>query len=445
MSQQPKKIDFINIDCESNYFNTREQIEIRRNRSFLETTSPSRISGSNAVSGLMSRKRIVKDDLEYGHSLYLTSSTVTDASGNDRKILASSNDYLISGSIDSYKNGIEITQEKHWTAGVAKITAGTPGHLYDSQRYGYTDFDILSPDVYYEVETFNPVTFVEIGGSSNNIVYPIVTSNSNQEENLVLNGIIEPFPIRPVISNSSINFPFEPHATRGEFGNGNTTILLYSDQVLSVDYFEPSRTNKSPYFDAVDLIGMPDENGGGVIVGPSLGYASTGENGISFFEDARYTRGEKPNSSYTEDLISALEDLPPGGTTYVTSKERSATCGFTYDQAVKGTDSIAYGGYLRSESKKQNRSIIKARDERSFLSSGATFNDLSTVSFIAQSVEYPSMIPSSFLSSSITALSSSASEICRGGGIRVQRTTKPGLFDSALNDSIILTERDVNP
>jgi len=443
MSQQPKKIDFINIDCESNYFNTREQIEIRRNRRFLDTTSPSRISGSISVSGLMSRNRIIKDDLNYASDLYLTSSTVVDASGNSRKILASTNDYLASSSIDSYRNGIEITQEKHWTAGVAKITAGTPGHLYDSHRYGYTDFDILSPDTYHEVEVFNPVSFVESGGDPSFIVYPIITTNSNQEENQILNGIIEPFPIRPVISNTSINFPFEPHSTRGDFGSGNISTMFSSDQVLSVDYYDPLRKNEIPFYDAVDLIGMSDENSG-VIVGPSLGYMSTGENKVPFFEDYRYPRGEKPNQTYPGDLLSAIENLPPGGTSYITSKERSATCGFICEQSVKGTDSIAYSNLLRNQVKKQNRSTARSRDEKSFLSSGKSFNDVSTVSFIAQSVEYPSMIPSMLLSSSIPTISSSAAEICSPGGIRVQRTTRAGLFDSCLSDSMTLVERMIN-
>jgi hypothetical protein len=441
MVQEARKIDFINIDCESNYFDTKEQIRLKQSNFFVETTSASRLSGSNTVTGLLSRKRIIKDDRVYNSDSYLTSSTVLDPSGNQRKILAASNDYLVSSSIDSYRNGVEITQEKHWTAGVAKITAGSPGHLYESLRFGYSDIDILSPDVYHELEVFNPVTFVESGGG---LLYPIITSNSSEAENSVMNGIIEPFAIRPVISYSSIYFPFEPHSTKAEFGNGNTNLKFASDQVLSVDYYLPQRENKCLYLDAVDLIGLPDESGGGVIVGPSSGYLSEGSNVVPFFEDVFYARGEKPSATYSADLIDALKDMPQGGTTYITSKERSATCGFVYDQATQGTDSIAYGGYTRSASRKQNRSISKLRDESSFISEGTEFNDLKTVNCSLQNIEYPSMIPSSFLSSSITVISKSVADLCSPGGIRVERTIRPALFDSSLKDSIILTERLMN-
>lgn len=441
MSQEARKIVFINIDSDSNYFDTKEQVKIRQTNYFIETTSASRISGSNSVAGLMSRKRIVKDDIVNNSDSYLTSSTSIDSSGNQRKILSSTNDYLISSSIDAYRNGVEITQEKHWTAGTAKITAGTPGHIYESLRYGYADLDIQSPDSYYEVNVFDPVSFVESG---ENFTYPIITSNSNESENYVLNGIIEPFPIRSVISQFSINFPFEPHSTKAEFGCGNTDSHFSSDQVLSVDYSLPTRQNKTPFLDAVDLMGISTGDGSGVVIGPSIGYISSDKNVVPFFEDIVYSRGEKYSSTYSSDFVDALNQLPAGGTTYITSKEKSATCGTDYDQTIRGTESIAFGNYLRSNFRKQNKSIITIRDESSFISSDSQFNDLKTVTCNQQSIEYPSMIPSALLTSSIQVLSKSSAEICTINGIRVERTIKPGMFDSSLKDSIILTERLMN-
>lgn len=440
MPQQARKIDFINIDSEGNYFDTKEQIQTRRVNYFVETTSASRLSGSNSVTGLMSRKRIIKDDNVFNSDSYLTSSVAVDSSGNQRKILSSANDYLVSSSIDSYRNGVEITQQKHWTAGVAKITAGTPGHLYESLRFGYSDLDILDADTYFELDIFNPIAYVE---SSQAFTYPIVTSNSNEAENHVLNGIIEPFPIRPVIANFSINFPFEPHSTKGQFGNGNINWRNSSDSVVSVEEFDRTRKNYAFFLDASDVKKLSTGNGS-VGVGPAEGYFNMDENPASFFEDKIYPRGEESNSTYTADMESVLESLPPGGTTYVTARERSVTCGFVYDQTDRGTDSIAYGGYKKSTFRKQNKSILSERDNSSFISAGSEFNDLNTIACNSQLIEYPSMIPSTLLTSSVGLMSRSASEICSPGGIRVERTIRPGMFDSSLKDSIILSERLMN-
>ena len=60
MVQEARKIDFINIDCESNYFDTKEQIRLKQSNFFVETTSASRLSGSNTVTGLLSRKELSK-------------------------------------------------------------------------------------------------------------------------------------------------------------------------------------------------------------------------------------------------------------------------------------------------------------------------------------------------------------------------------------------------
>ena len=356
-NQQNRRIDFINIDCESNYFDTKEQIRIRNNRAFTDTSIAAQVTGSSTVTGLFSRSRVVKDDVIYNSPIFATSSTGTDSSGNARKILATNVDYYASSSIDSYRNGVEITQDKHWTAGLAKITAGTPGHLYSSTLFGVTENDIISPDTFTEISLFDPVKFVVTGGDPEFFTYPIVTSNGVLAEALDENGVIEPFPIRSVISNRSLNFPYEPHATRGQFGNGNIDGNFSSDSVLSIDYFEPTRRNKTPYHDLISQVGLSgslimlssNEETWGRTTEDNLYFIEFPDkpvNSIEAFEDVVYPRGEVPDDTYTGDLLSAVNTMLPGGATYVNRKEKSATCGFVYDNSPQGTDSIAYGGLL---------------------------------------------------------------------------------------------------
>lgn len=348
MSQIKRNIDYVSIEFEGNYFNTKEQISIKQNRKFVDTSNASRLSGSNEALGFFTRKTPVKDKTVYNSSVYPTSSVVVDASGAPRPILSLNIDFFTSASVDAFKNGIEITQEKHWTAGVAKITAGTPGHLVDNTFFGGgTPPPILSPDVYYEIEVFNPIKYVETGGQLYDFTYPIITSDVNQAENYILDGIIEPLTIRAVISNFSINFPFEPHSIKGNVDGGNLGKLSESDQVLSVDYYLPNRINKTPFLDCGELIGLFDENNG-VYTGQSIGYFITDQNDLGTFEDRTYLRGEETSSTYTNDLIEALQRMSGSvqGTTYMNNRQKSATCGFVYNNSYSGTDSIAYGGLL---------------------------------------------------------------------------------------------------
>lgn len=344
-------VSFIHIESDRNYYNTDQQVRIKNTSYFVDHAKPSLTTGSTEAGGFFSYKPSVKDKLPYVSTAYPTGSTVKDASGASRKILSTNIDFFASSSLDYYKNGIEIREDKHWTAGLSKITAGTPGHLLENYAFGVSDSSIIDPDKYIEIDVFDPVNFVEVG-DPNLFTYPIITSDANQTENYILNGIIEPFPIRPVISNFSINFPFEPHSYSGQFGNGNTARNrdVSSDQVMSVDYYTPKVKNRSVYLDAVETIMLSNSDSTVTAsVGASNGYIMTDFNALQPFEDVIHLIDEFPSGSRSsgQGLFSLLERRQPNGEeTYVSKKQKSATAGFVYDNAEAGTDSIAYGGLL---------------------------------------------------------------------------------------------------
>ena len=330
-----KNIDFVHIDADENYYNTAEQIRLKAVKWFIDTTKESVLSGSSIPINFFSRSNILKNKNTSGTS-YVTSATVVDESGNSRKILAGTNDYLTFSAKDTFKQGVEILQQKHFlAAGIIKITAGTAGHFYNIDRYGITDAyeNIVAVEDYYlELDKFNPVTFLEMGSTYNSsTTYSpnLKKSNLNHLEALIMDGVIEPLPIRPVISKFTINSPFEPRSFKGQVGNGNISRYNFStDQVLSVDYRKIVKNNKAWYL---------EDNF----------YVNRQENyNFPFVEDGEKPRGYFLTSNYGSQLSLALLSLPSGGTTYVADDQVSSTCGFTFDNATLGTDSIAYGGLL---------------------------------------------------------------------------------------------------
>lgn len=264
-------------------------------------------------------------------------------------------------SIDVFRQGVEITQEKH-TIGSFKISAGTPGHIVRPVAYGVNQLDIISTGSFVEIDNFDPVKYVyaqQPGVDLSTIItFPIVTSDNDQQENTLLNGIIEPLSIRPVISFSSIEFPFESHAFRGDMMAGNIEPFRFgSDRVLTVDYVprklvsdNNSQTrmafvNNEFYLDAFEII-----KSGSSTPRQSIGYYNDESNYVDSFIDSNKYDYLK-NLGLTEeklgsDMFVLFRDILTGSTdNYVPPGKKSGTAGFVYDNiGYAGTDSIAFGG-----------------------------------------------------------------------------------------------------
>lgn len=323
-----KQISFINIDDTSgDYFSTSRQIQKRKIHYFTDTAIGNTLTGSNTAVNLLNRPPNV-----------------------DPHVPQISRNYL-SSSVDVYRSGVNVLNSKQWNSGIVKILAGTPGHIVDPLCLGVNKISILSEDTFVEIEPFKAQLYVGIQANESAIfpedvfTFPIITSDVNQLENYTLNGIIEPIPIRSVVSNFSINVPFEPQGVRGGVGNGNIDHRLSSDQVLSVDYYEPGRPNENAFLDAGETLDIRDANGNIIVPGVTIGYFYLNPNSLSPFADEVPPRDSPVNSTYTNDLIAAIYNLSSSTSTYITRKQRSAGAGFTYDSSYPaGTDSIAFGG-----------------------------------------------------------------------------------------------------
>jgi hypothetical protein len=248
--------------------------------------------------------------------------------------------------IDAFRQGVEITQEKY-SVGMVKISAGTAGHIVEPKCYGINDLDIISKDAYYEIEYFNPVRYLSVGGvGGRNIekifTFPIITSDENQAQNRSFNGIIEPLSIRPVASHFSIEFPFESHSTKGSMMGGNSDVRYgASEQVLTVDYY-PDLVNEDFYLDAFESI-----SSGSSVPASSIYYVNHNFNHDPPFNDTlvyveTYGISEKKCGA---DMYKAIIALSGSTGDYIPPGKKSGTAGFVYDNIGRsGTDSIAFGG-----------------------------------------------------------------------------------------------------
>jgi len=241
---------------------------------------------------------------------------------------------ISTSAIDGWRQGVEITQQKHWDAGTVKIWAGEAGHMPKRNRYGMGEVFRTAPP-FEELDYFVPATFLRAQDEffQTSFTYPIITSDNNESENYIFDGVIEPFTIRARASFFTIDVPIESHEVKGATMAGNTDSTNASDQVLTVDYFANHNYHVKGYIDMVDMMGNQ----------PLNGFFHVEKSPTLPFIDERILTS--PISGLASDFVEAISPMSSGSFDYISPHQRSATSGWVYDgtQGV-GTDSIAFGG-----------------------------------------------------------------------------------------------------
>lgn len=239
--------------------------------------------------------------------------------------------------IDMYRQGVELMTQKHFDAGTIKIHAGEPGHVLRRNRYGMDSKNFRLDPFFQEIDYFDPGLFLKAQDSLRYDVvftFPIITSDSNQLENYLFDGVIEPLTIRAKASFFSIDVPFESHDVKGSIMDGNTDTTISSDRVLTVDYFDLNE-NQIGFLDMVDMFNNI----------PTTGFFQTEKAAMKPFDDKRYPRNTTLSTNYDIAMDEALSLMTGSTDNYIAFNKRSATSGWDYNDSVgTGTDSLTFGG-----------------------------------------------------------------------------------------------------
>jgi len=292
--------------------------------------------------------------------------------------------------IDAYTQGVELTQLKRHDAGFAKVWSGEAGHQLLVTWYGEQGPATSNPFADNDTSYFNfpssvvknsptfPIVLFPIQAlptapnapapAQNSLTYKtgpsvkttdgVVRYRTQQDISYTtLNGTIEPLAIRlqPSFYNSDV--PSNPHLVVGEAGSGNVDVNGGSDQVRTVDYYN-TRLHQPPFSDNgqnITLHRFVTTIVGGVkhvasssiievLAAPPAADVVSGS-AVGAFVDARYVRNNQAVSSEDSSLVGALSLMTGSTDSYIHFNQRSATCGWWYDNVVvNGTDSLSFGG-----------------------------------------------------------------------------------------------------
>ncbi len=239
--------------------------------------------------------------------------------------------------IDPYRQGVSLTQQKHYDAGTVKISAGEPGHILRRNRYGM-DKNFRPEPGFGELDYFNPVTWLEAQELESPdffsiLTFPIITGDNDQLENYWFDGIIEPLPVREIASFFSIEAPFHSRGVRAGIMAGNEDCWRATEWIQTVDTF--AERFDFGFLDMIDMFGSYSTVGYFFDILPS----------IAPFVDRRIISAIPTSFNHDAVMIDAMSNMTGSTDNYIAPGERSATSGWTSDDGVyPGTNSIAFRG-----------------------------------------------------------------------------------------------------
>lgn len=230
----------------------------------------------------------------------------------------------VSGSLNNlsssypFVQGVEITKQSQYVRGVFKIWSGDPQHRLRRTTFGQER--VFVGNHYVESDRFSALSLVRdnVRSFTDDADGPIESYN--------LNGIIEPLTIRRnIVLSTPTNL--EPRSVKGTLMRGTVDVDGGAVDVLSVDGFSIP-TSVAGFTDGT--MRRPD----------TIETVAT----IVPFSDARLVRSTPVDGTEPSDMIAALSEMTGSTDGYIRHDQRSAPCGWYYDNTRSGTDSLAFGG-----------------------------------------------------------------------------------------------------
>ena len=213
--------------------------------------------------------------------------------------------------IDGYRQGVEITEFKHWDAGTVKIRSGEKGHVMAPLNHAY---DRLNDSI-FNARYFDDKTV--------NLSLNVINNTEAREHTLIENsdgvgsafgGIIEPITRNRGNKRPIINGKFLVDRT-GVWGETVSFVSIFQDE----DQFY-----QRPFADD---------------------YKSHQQNAVTISENIiPYIEKVITSSTQHSSMINAINNLPPLTENYVKSNEKIAHCGIDFENNSIVVDTLAFGG-----------------------------------------------------------------------------------------------------
>lgn len=222
--------------------------------------------------------------------------------------------------LDPYRQGVELTEDKFYQLGPVKIHSGETNHLVRQNSVGEPSESLFPNQTnFLEIDVFDVLTYMQRDVSNDVLSTFIAFRASRTVEWSVLDGIIEPLTVRPLVTHTSLYSPIEPHIVRGNLEGANFSLVINSDRVVQVQRFNEIHVGGDPLIDTVDAInGFPI----------NIPFIPAYNRSIKPFDDSQIKSGIILTSSMTSDIQNYLLGMDPNSDSYVPDGYISSTTGW---------------------------------------------------------------------------------------------------------------------
>jgi len=214
--------------------------------------------------------------------------------------------------VDAYRQGIELTTQKHCTAGFVKIYSGEPGHSLLKSNFGWDD------DFSNDVQYHDPLNLSEI----------------DYDKGFTMNGAIEPLTIRNVAS-FKINIHDVVNSIKGMVQSGNERLQVSETIDESRDTLETIEF--VPYLDSYVSNYFENTNG-------TSNFGIDARESLNAFTSSMKSFNDVPelaiDNVYNDTTLTSYVALSSSSL----SRTRYNVASYVFNDSPQGTDSIAFGG-----------------------------------------------------------------------------------------------------
>ena len=223
-----------------------------------------------------------------------------------------------------FRQGSEITTQAYQARGLYTISTG----LIKSQVV-ISNFGTVLAD---EVNTpfADTAKLTAITELNENLWLQEPQARFDNAELFDENGVIEPLTIRSVVNFTVISGNEIAHSIKGNLLDGNLNLKNNSDRIMQI---KSTKNNPEPFLDSQDYFGD--------VALKQIRWDDIRQNN-SFIESDHTKKSVIISENMSSDLKSALINMAPVSDTLLPSGKTSATAGFIFDNALLGTDSIAF-------------------------------------------------------------------------------------------------------
>jgi len=230
-------------------------------------------------------------------------------------------------------NGVKRGESRTFDDSISSVLAGSkvstaPNHERENRDLGMP-LSHRSDTPFHEIGRLEPVSYIQMEELLE--LYPIILDEVSPIDPGQLDGVIEPFPIRETATRQAIESSYMSRRVRGGLSGHHDDVFGYSIPIEQRVTLGPSRGLTRP-FQEYGVESLVDTRQPSYFADDFVGSDPFVEDRVKLIQDI---------TKVDDEMLGILLGMGDGLESLITGY-RSSSAGYTFNDTVNGTDSIAF-------------------------------------------------------------------------------------------------------